>query len=74
MRHTVTALVRIATALALTLAATAAHAAPQPEMPFASEPSVLEAAVIPPNCLRDPWTKKYVCVKWPKPKKVAAVA
>ncbi len=22
---------------------------------------------IPPNCLLDPWTHKYVCVKWPEP-------
>jgi hypothetical protein len=74
MRHTVTSLIRTATALALILAATAAHATPQLEMPFASEPSVLEATAIPPNCLLDPWTKKYVCVKWPKPKKVAVAA
>ena len=69
-----TALVRTATALALMLAAAAAHATSTLEMPFASEPSVLEATAIPPNCLWNPWTKKYECAKWPKPKKVAAVA
>ena len=74
MRHTVTALVRTATALALILAAAAANSTPQIETPFASDPSLLEATAIPPNCLLDPWTKKYVCVKWPKKKKVLAVA
>ena len=68
-----TALVRTATALALVLAATAAHAMQPADLPLSPEPSVLEATAIPPNCLLDPWTKKYVCVKWPKPKKIATV-
>lgn len=65
-------LLRIAAALLLVVSAAAAHAAEIGPTP--TESSVREAASsIPPNCVMDPWTHKYVCFKWPKKKKAALI-
>jgi hypothetical protein len=54
--------------LTIVLAGATGAAAFPAEAP--SSATIAEARTsIPPNCTLNPWTHKYVCHKWPKPKK-----
>ena len=63
---------QIAAALILVFASAAVSAAAPAAESVLGGTAVAATDSIPPNCTLNPWTHKYVCHKWPKPKKYSA--